>query len=229
MSNNILLVEDELAIRQMLRFALTQANYAVYEADNAQQANDILQNNEIHLGIIDWMLPGISGIELCKRLKKDTNYKNLPIIVLTAKAEEEDKIQGLNAGADDYVTKPFSSRELLARINALMRRAGAQKMADNILEFNGLMIDEGSHRVTGNQQIIELGPTEYKLLQFLMKNAERVYSRAQLLDSVWGNDVYVEERTVDVHIRRLRKALEKTGHEHFIQTVRGAGYRFSAI
>jgi len=229
MSNNILLVEDELAIRQMLRFALTQANYEVFEADNAQQATGILQSEEIHLGVIDWMLPGISGIELCKRLKKDHSYKSLPLIMLTARAEEEDKIQGLNAGADDYVTKPFSSKELLARINALLRRTGAKKATDKIVEYNGLVLDESSHRVTANQTSVELGPTEYKLLQFLISNPERVYSRAQLLDSVWGNDVYVEERTVDVHIRRLRKALEKTEHDRMIQTVRGAGYRFSAM
>lgn len=227
--NNILLVEDELAIRQMLRFALKQAEFEVYEAENAQQATSILQNEDIHLSVIDWMLPGISGIELCRRLKKDHNYKNLPVIMLTARAEEEDKIQGLNAGADDYVTKPFSSRELLARINALLRRAGVKKISENVMQYNGLVLDESSHRVTGNQMSIELGPTEYKLLQFLMSHPERVYSRTQLLDSVWGNNVYVEERTVDVHIRRLRKALEKSQHDCMIQTVRGAGYRFSVV
>ncbi len=229
MRNNILLVEDELAIRQMLRFALEQADFSVYEADTAQQASEILKSEDIHLAVIDWMLPGISGVELCKRLKKDSAYKHLPLIILTARAEEADKIQGLDAGADDYVTKPFSSRELLARINALLRRAGAQKVTDNILDYNGLVMDEPSHRVSGNQVPIELGPTEYRLLQFLMSHNERVYSRAQLLDSVWGNDVYVEERTVDVHIRRLRKALEKSGHDRMIQTVRGAGYRFSSM
>ncbi len=229
MSNNILLVEDELAIRQMLRFALTQANFKVYEAENAQQAMGILQSEDIHLSVIDWMLPGISGIDLCKRLKKDHSFKTLPVIMLTARAEEEDKIQGLNAGSDDYVTKPFSSRELLARINALLRRSGVQKVTDKILEYNGLALDQSSHRVTINHAAIDLGPTEYKLLQFLMTNAERVYSRPQLLDNVWGNDVYVEERTVDVHIRRLRKALEKSDHDRMIQTVRGAGYRFSTL
>lgn len=229
MSHNILLVEDELAIRQMLRFALKQAGFEVFEAENAQQATGILQSETIHLSVIDWMLPGISGIELCKRFKKDQGYKNLPVIMLTARAEEEDKIQGLNAGADDYVTKPFSSRELLARINALLRRVGAQKISDKIMDYSGLVLDETSHRVTGNQTVLELGPTEFKLLQFLMSHPERVYSRTQLLDNVWGNDVYVEERTVDVHIRRLRKALEKSNHDRMIQTVRGAGYRFSTM
>ncbi len=226
---NILLVEDELAIRQMLKFALQQVDFEVSEAENAQQAMEILRSEDVHLIVIDWMLPGISGIELCKRLKKDHSLKSLPVIMLTARAEEEDKILGLNAGADDYVTKPFSSRELLARIKALLRRAGVQRVSYNIMEFNGLALDESSHRVTGNHIPLDLGPTEYKLLRFLMTHPERVYSRAQLLDSVWGNDVYVEERTVDVHIRRLRKALEVSGHDKMIQTVRGAGYRFSGL
>lgn len=229
MSYKILLVEDELAIRQMLRFALVQSGFEVFEAENTQQATGILASEDIQLCVVDWMLPGVSGIELCKRLKKDQAYKSLPVIMLTARAEEEDKIQGLNAGADDYVTKPFSSRELLARINALLRRTGAQKISDKVIEFNGLELDEVSHRVTANHKAIDLGPTEFKLLQFLISHPERVYSRAQMLDNVWGNDVYVEERTVDVHIRRLRKALENSGHDSMIQTVRGAGYRFSVM
>lgn len=229
MKNNILLVEDELAIRQMLRFALVQAGFEVFEAENAQQALGIIQSEDINICILDWMLPGISGVELCKRLKKEHGYKSLPIIMLTARSEEEDKIKGFNAGADDYVTKPFSSRELLARISALLRRSGVQKALDQVVEINGLVLDEPSHRVTANQEKVELGPTEFKLLQFLVSHPERVYSRPQLLDNVWGNDVYVEERTVDVHIRRLRKALERSGHDSMIQTVRGAGYRFSAM
>ncbi|MDX1811178.1 MAG: phosphate regulon transcriptional regulator PhoB [Gammaproteobacteria bacterium] len=229
MSYNILLLEDELAIRQMLRFALNQGGFEVYDAENAQQATGILQNEKIDLGVVDWMLPGISGIEFCKRIKKDHSYKDLPLIMLTARAEEEDKIQGLNAGADDYVTKPFSSRELLARINALLRRSGVQRAQEKLVETNGLMLDESSHRVTANNKPVELGPTEYKLLQFLITHPERVFSRSQLLDNVWGNEVYVEERTVDVHIRRLRKALETSSHDRMIQTVRGAGYRFSSM
>jgi len=227
MSQQILLVEDEIAIRQMLIFALQQSGFEVIEAENSQQAMETINSTPINLIILDWMLPGISGIELCKRLKKDHNFKNIPIIMLTARAEEDDKILGLNAGADDYLTKPFSPRELMARINAVMRRVSSNKAAEKIMEFDGLVLNENSHRVTSNQKPINMGPTEFKLLQFLMSHPERVFSRTQLLDNVWGNEVYVEERTVDVHIRRLRKALEMAQHDHMIQTVRGAGYRFS--
>ena len=147
--------------------------------------------------------------------------------MLTARAEEDDKIQGLNAGADDYLTKPFSPRELVARINAVLRRVNSNKIIENVLQHGSLVLDENSHRVTGNQIPVQMGPTEFKLLQFLMSHPDRVFSRAQLLDNVWGSEVYVEERTVDVHIRRLRKALEQGNHDQMIQTVRGAGYRFS--
>ena len=227
MTQQILLVEDELAIREMLRFALQQSDYEVQYAEDVQQAMDILLNGRIDLILLDWMLPGISGIELCKRLKKDNKYKKTPVIMLTARAEEDDKIQGLNAGADDYLTKPFSPRELIARINAVLRRVSSNKVEDKVWEYEGLVLNEYSHRVTSHQTTIELGPTEYRLLQFLMTHPERVFSRAQLLDNVWGTNVYVEERTVDVHVRRLRKSLEETKHDHLIQTVRGAGYRFS--
>jgi len=227
MTHKVLLIEDEAAIREMLRFALQQAEYEVLQSETAQQATDILAKESVDLILLDWMLPGISGVELCKRLKKDNNYKKIPIIMLTARAEEDDKIQGLNAGADDYLTKPFSPRELMARINAVLRRSNNQKVDEKILEFDGLVLNDSSHRITGNQKTIDLGPTEYRLLHFLMSNAERVFSRAQLLDNVWGNNVYVEERTVDVHVRRLRKSLEATNHDHLVQTVRGAGYRFS--
>ena len=227
MAIKVLLIEDEAAIREMLRFALNQEDYDVFQSENTQQAMDLLTSENIDLILLDWMLPGISGVELCSRLKKDSKYKKIPVIMLTARAEEDDKIQGLNAGADDYLTKPFSPRELMARINAVLRRVSSNKVEEKILAYDGLVLDDSSHRITGNQQNIELGPTEYRLLQFLMHNAERVFSRAQLLDNVWGNNVYVEERTVDVHIRRLRKSLEATKHDHLIQTVRGAGYRFS--
>ena len=227
MTHKVLLIEDEAAIREMLRFALQQAEYEVLQSETAQQATDILAKESVDLILLDWMLPGISGVELCKRLKKDNNYKKIPIIMLTARAEEDDKIQGLNAGADDYLTKPFSPRELMARINAVLRRSNNHKVDEKILEFDGLVLNDSSHRITGNQKTIDLGPTEYRLLYFLMSNAERVFSRAQLLDNVWGNNVYVEERTVDVHVRRLRKSLEATSHDHLVQTVRGAGYRFS--
>jgi len=223
----ILLVEDEAAIRQMLIFALQQQGFDVLEAGNTQIAFELLANNDIDLLILDWMLPGISGVELCRRLKKDASSKHIPIIMLTARAEEEDKIQGLNAGADDYLTKPFSPRELIARINAVLRRVSSNKISDSIMEFDGLQLNEKSYRVTSNREPLQVGPTEFKLLHFFMSNPDRVFTRAQLLDNVWGNDVYVEERTVDVHIRRLRKALEPGQHDHMIQTVRGAGYRFS--
>ncbi|HFE37365.1 MAG TPA: phosphate regulon transcriptional regulatory protein PhoB [Gammaproteobacteria bacterium] len=228
MTQEILLVEDESAIREMLQFALQQSDYAVQHAEDAQQAMDKLSNGAIDLILLDWMLPGISGVELCRRLKRDKNYQKIPIIMLTARAEEDDKIQGLNAGADDYLTKPFSPRELMARINAVLRRVRSNKASDKICEYGGLVLNEYSHRVTSNQVTIELGPTEYRLLQFFMTHPERVFSRAQLLDNVWGTNVYVEERTVDVHVRRLRKSLEETKHDKLVQTVRGAGYRFSS-
>jgi two-component system phosphate regulon response regulator PhoB len=173
------------------------------------------------------MLPGMSGIDFARRLKSDDYSKAIPIIMLTAKGEESDKIRGLEVGADDYVTKPFSPRELLARIKAVLRRRAPQ-MTDDPIEVGGLRVDPVTHRVTGNGETIDLGPTEFRLLHFLMTNPERVHSRANVLDKVWGDRVYVEDRTVDVHIRRLRKALEASGHEEMIQTVRGVGYRFSA-
>lgn len=227
MVQKVLLVEDELAIRQMLLFVLQDSGFEVLQAQNTQEAMQYISENAIDLLILDWMLPGISGVELCSRLKKESAYKHIPVIMLTAKAEEDDKIQGLNAGADDYLTKPFSPRELIARINAVLRRVSSNKVVEEILEFDGLVLNEKSHRVTSNQKLVNVGPIEFKLLHFFMSNPERVFSRTQLLDNVWGNDVYVEERTVDVHIRRLRKALETDGHDHMVQTVRGSGYRFS--
>lgn len=227
MLQKVLIVEDEMAIRQMLLFLLQESGFEVLQAENTQQAMDCISSHNIDLIILDWMLPGISGVELCRRLKKESAYKHIPIIMLTAKAEEDDKIQGLDAGADDYLTKPFSARELVARINAVLRRVSSNKVVDEIIEFDGLVLNEKSHRVTSNQKQVDIGPTEFKLLHFFMTHPERVFSRAQLLDNVWGNDVYVEERTVDVHIRRLRKALENDGYDHMVQTVRGSGYRFS--
>jgi two-component system phosphate regulon response regulator PhoB len=176
--------------------------------------------------LVDWMLPGLSGIELAKRVKSDKRTKTVPIIMLTARAAEEDKLTGLETGADDYITKPFSPRELNARVKAVLRRRAPQ-MTDDLVEIDGLRLDPASHRITGNSQPIDLGPTEFRLLHFLMTHTERVHSRTQLLDQVWGDHVFVEERTVDVHIRRLRKALEASGHDRLIQTVRGSGYRFS--
>jgi two-component system phosphate regulon response regulator PhoB len=225
-AKHILLVEDEQPIREMVVFALTNAGYEVYEAADARQAQVCIAERLPDLILLDWMLPGISGIDYARRLKKDELTWELPIIMLTARAEEEDKVQGLESGADDYVTKPFSPRELVARIRAVLRRGGPAG-EDEILRANGLTLDLASHRVSTGETLLEMGPTEYRLLEFFMSHPERVYSRGQLLDRVWGSNVYVEERTVDVHIRRLRKALEPHGFDALIQTVRGSGYRFS--
>ncbi len=225
-AKHILLVEDEQPIREMVVFALTNAGYEVYEAADARQAQICIAERLPDLILLDWMLPGISGIDYARRLKKDELTRELPIIMLTARAEEEDKVQGLESGTDDYVTKPFSPRELVARIRAVLRRGGPAG-EDEILRANGLTLDLASHRVSTGEMLLEMGPTEYRLLEFFMSHPERVYSRGQLLDRVWGSNVYVEERTVDVHIRRLRKALEPHGFDALIQTVRGSGYRFS--
>jgi two-component system phosphate regulon response regulator PhoB len=221
-----LLVEDEAPIRDMIAVALIMADYRVLEADNVQDAHAMVVDHCPDLVLLDWMLPGASGIELARRLKRDTATAELPIIMLTAKSEEDNKIQGLEAGADDYITKPFSPRELVARLKAVLRRTTPQGV-DDAIELDGLRLDPASHRVSVYGQALELGPTEYRLLQFFMTHQERVYTRSQLLDQVWGGNVYVEERTVDVHIRRLRKALGQP-HQALIQTVRGTGYRFSA-
>ncbi len=226
MSATILLVEDEPGIQELVKFNLQQAGHAVIGALNAEQALSTIRETLPDLILLDWMLPGMSGIELAKRIRADSRTSSVPIIMLTARGEEQDKIAGLDTGADDYVTKPFSPRELIARIKALLRRRAPQ-MTEDAVETGGLRLDPVSHRVTGNDQPLQLGPTEFRLLHYLITHPERVYSRAQLLDQVWGDHVFVEERTVDVHIRRLRRALEPTRHDYLIQTVRGAGYRFS--
>ena len=223
----ILIVEDEPAIREMVSFALQRAGFAWQEAADALQAQARIADRLPDLILLDWMLPGTSGIELARRLKKDELTVTVPIIMLTARGEEEDKVRGLEVGADDYVTKPFSPRELMARIKAVLRRV-APEQGDSVIEVDGLVLDPAGHRISAAGVDLEIGPTEYRLLQFFMTHPERVYSRTQLLDRVWGRNVYVEERTVDVHIRRRRKALSETGHDRLIQTVRGAGYRFSA-
>ncbi len=225
-AKRILIVEDEQPIREMVMFALANAGYDVREAADARQAQIRIAEHLPDLMLLDWMLPGISGIDYARRLKKEDLTRDLPIIMLTARAEEEDTVQGLESGADDYMTKPFSPRELVARIRAVLRRGGPAG-EDEMLRANGLSLDLASHRVSAGETLLEMGPTEYRLLEFFMAHPERVYSRGQLLDRVWGSNVYVEERTVDVHIRRLRKALEPHGHDALIQTVRGAGYRFS--
>jgi two-component system phosphate regulon response regulator PhoB len=225
-AKRILIVEDEQPIREMVMFALASAGYEAREAADSRQAHAVIAERLPDLILLDWMLPGVSGIDFARRLKKEELTRELPIIMLTARAEEEDKVQGLESGADDYITKPFSPRELVARIRAVLRRGGPAA-EDEVLRANGLSLDLASHRVGAGETLLELGPTEYRLLEFFMSHPERVYSRGQLLDRVWGGTVYVEERTVDVHIRRLRKALEPHGHDALIQTVRGAGYRFS--
>ncbi|GBG14152.1 two-component system, OmpR family, phosphate regulon response regulator PhoB [Novimethylophilus kurashikiensis] len=227
MPANILVVEDEPAIQELLTLNLQQAGHNPLRAMSVEQAQQLMRETLPDLIILDWMLPGMSGIEFARRLKSEDYTKAIPIIMLTAKSEEADKVRGLEVGADDYVTKPFSPRELLARVKAVLRRRAPQ-MTDDPIEVGGLRVDPVTHRVTGNGIVIDLGPTEFRLLHFLMSNPERVHSRANVLDKVWGDRVYVEDRTVDVHIRRLRKALEASQHEEMIQTVRGVGYRFSA-
>lgn len=227
MAAHILVVEDEKPIREMIAFGLRRNGYDVSEAEDVGDARARIADRRPDLILVDWMLPDMSGLELTRLLKRDRDTKEVPVIMLTARADEHDKVTGLDSGADDYITKPFSPRELLARISAVLRRA-APASVDEVVDINGLKLDGSSHRVTVGEQSVSLGPTEYRLLAFFMTHPERVYSRSQLLDRVWGGNVYVEERTVDVHIRRLRKALEGFAVDHLIQTVRGAGYRFSA-
>jgi two-component system phosphate regulon response regulator PhoB len=222
----ILIVDDESAIRQMVCLALSQAGYRCIEAADTNEAQNKIVADTPDLVLLDWMLPGVSGMEYARRLRREKLTQELPIIMLTARTEEEDKVRGLDSGADDYITKPFSTRELLARIKALLRRS-APLSAETPIEVEGLALDPITHRVNAAGLNLDLGPTEFRLLHFFMTHPERVHSRERLLNGVWGDNVYVEERTVDVHIRRLRKALTPTGHERLIQTVRGAGYRFS--
>ena len=227
MTANILVVEDEPAIQELLALNIKQAGYNALRSLSAEHAQQLLRETLPDLILLDWMLPGMSGIEYARRLKSDNLTKAIPIIMLTARGDEYDKVRGLEVGADDYVTKPFSPRELNARIKAVLRRRAPQ-MTDDPIEIAGLSLDPTTHRVTGNNVNIPLGPTEFRLLHFFMSNAERVHSRTQLLDKVWGDRVFVEDRTVDVHIRRLRNALMASNHQDLIQTVRGSGYRFSA-
>ena len=222
----ILVVDDERAIRDMVCMALVQEDFQCSEASDAHKAEAMIKKNPPQLILLDWMMPGVSGIDFARKLRRMPETMNIPIIMLTAKTEEDNVIRGLESGADDYLTKPFSPRELIARIKALLRRSQPVNTQD-IIKINNLVLDTGSYRVEGNGQTIDLGPTEFKLLRFFMENPDRVFSREQVLNNVWGDNVYVEERTVDVHIRRLRKALEPTHHQDMVQTVRGAGYRLS--
>ncbi|MEI8208978.1 MAG: phosphate regulon transcriptional regulatory protein PhoB [Methylococcales bacterium] len=225
-SFTILIVEDEDAIREMLVMVLDQSNFGSIEATDAEEAQKLLDDKVPDLILLDWMLPGISGVEWARRLKKEPVYKDIPIILLTARGEEEDKIRGLEIGADDYMTKPFSPKELIARIRAVLRRSGKIQGQSQII-LGDLLLDTEQHRLTISDKQLEVSPTEFRLMQFFMTHPDKVYTRTQLLDQVWGRSVYIEERTIDVHIRRLRKILEEHGREDLVQTVRGFGYRFS--
>jgi two-component system phosphate regulon response regulator PhoB len=226
-AKQILVVEDERPIREMIAFGLRRAGFEVREAADARSGRAEVANKLPDLLLVDWMLPDTSGLEFTRALKRDRETREVPIIMLTARAEEGDKVAGLEGGADDYITKPFSPRELLARINAVLRRTTPVEGTERI-DVEGLVLDQSSQRVSSGERTVALGPTEYRMLAFFMTHPERVYTREQLLDRVWGGNVYVEERTIDVHIRRLRKALEEYGYDRLIQTVRGSGYRFSA-
>ena len=226
-AKQILVVEDERPIREMIAFGLRRAGFEVREAADARSGRAEVANQRPDLLLVDWMLPDTSGLEFTRGLKRDRETRELPVIMLTARAEEGDKVAGLEGGADDYITKPFSPRELLARINAVLRRAMPAEGSERV-EIEGLVLDQSSQRVSAGERTVALGPTEYRMLAFFMTHPERVYTREQLLDRVWGGNVYVEERTIDVHIRRLRKALEEFGYDRLIQTVRGSGYRFSS-
>jgi two-component system phosphate regulon response regulator PhoB len=221
----VLVVEDEVAIRDMLTFNLGRSGYNVLAATDGNEARVMIANGQPDVILMDWMLSGVSGLELTRQLKRDSATRDIPIIMVTARALEDDRVAGLDSGADDYITKPFSPRELEARIKAILRRSAPAD--DEVISVGQLKLDKGSHRVTFGEDEISLAPTEFRLLEFFMNHPDRVYSRSRLLDRIWGASVYVEERTVDVHIRRLRKALTECGYDRLIQTVRGAGYRFS--
>jgi two-component system phosphate regulon response regulator PhoB len=227
--SRVLIIEDETPIREMLGYSLMKEGYVCTEAADVEQARAQVQTVRPDIILLDWMLPGMSGIDYARRLRSDPATQNIPVIMLTAKGEETDKIRALDTGADDYITKPFSTKELLARIRAVLRRyvSDADKGEQGNIDVDGLKLDTESYRVTARGEPIEISPTEFKLLYFFCTHPERVYTRTQLLDHVWGQNVYVEERTVDVHIRRLRMTLEPFGFDTFIQTVRSVGYRFS--
>ena len=225
MTTTVLVVEDEPAIQELVAINLRHADFLVVRAASAEEAEAAIRLALPDLVVLDWMLPGQSGVALASKLRAAERTRELPIIMLTARVHEDDKVQGLEAGADDYVTKPFSPKELVARIRAVLRRR-APHLAGEAVEIGDLMLNPATHSVLAGSDPVELGPTEFRLLFFFMTHAERVYSRAQLLDEVWGDHVFIEERTVDVHIRRLRAALEASGHHERVETVRGTGYRF---
>ena len=227
MATKILVVDDESSIRDMLRMALESNGFEIDEASNAKLAQEKVNHYKPNLILLDWMMPGTSGVELVRRLRAESSTQNIPIIMLTAKDSEDNSVQALDTGADDYITKPFSPKALIARVNAVLRRAnGANGIPEERVESGDIVIDSVSHKVTVKNKLLDLSPTEFRLLEFFIRNSGRVFSRNQLLDRVWGASVYVEDRTVDVHIRRLRKILETVGVADYIHTVRGVGYRF---
>ena len=226
MGKRILLVEDEAAIREMVQHALTRAGFETRAVADAAHADRAIEESVPDLILLDWMLPGVSGLEFARRLRRGNATRNVPLIMLTARGEEGDRLSGFEAGADDYVVKPFSVKELVARINAVLKRA-TRAGEDDPIEIDGLRLHPASHRITGRGETIRVGPTEFRMLHFFMSHPERVFTRDQLIDRVWGRGVYIDERTVDVHIRRLRKALSGHGFDRFVQTVHGTGYRFS--
>ncbi|HHH35364.1 MAG TPA: phosphate regulon transcriptional regulatory protein PhoB [Gammaproteobacteria bacterium] len=225
MTRQVLLVEDEAPLREMLKFALSKEDCEITEAADASEGLARLRERRPDIILLDWMLPGMSGLEFLRHIRREVALRDIPVIMLTARGEEDDRVRGLQAGADDYLGKPFSTRELKARMEAVLRRASPAR--EGLLVAGGLRLDPAGHELTADGQPVSLGPTEFRLLRFFMSHPDRVYSREQLLDNVWGQNVYVEERTVDVHIRRLRKALAPSGHDGCIQTVRTVGYRFS--
>lgn len=225
MNPAILVVEDEPAVQELVVISLKHAGFVVTRASSAEEAESVIRTSLPDLMILDWMLPGQSGLGLSRKIRQNDRTRHIPIIMLTARVHEEDKLEGLDAGADDYVTKPFSPKELVARVRAVLRRSAPHRVGE-ITRIGNLTLDPATHRVTAHDQPIELGPTEFRLLFFMMTHPERVYTRAQLLDEVWGDQVYIEERTVDVHICRLRNALERSANHERLQTVKGVGYRF---
>ena len=222
----VLIVDDEAAIREMVSLALETAKFNVLEASDSQEGRAIIIDSQPDVVLLDWMMPGTTGLELLRRLRRDPLTEKIPVILLTAKTSEDSKITGLDSGADDFISKPFSPKELVSRIRAVIRRSTVTEPSEPI-KVGEMLFDPESHRVSICDEPVEIGPTEYRMLQFFLTHQERVYSRDQILDHVWGPNVYLDERTVDVHIRRLRKAISVAGHEKYVQTVRGAGYRFS--
>ena len=232
MSQLILIVEDEPSIAELISINLTHAGFSVSRALQADEALQLLRNTKPDLVILDWMMPGKSGVQFARELRSNPSTQAIPILMLTAKGEEADKVLGLDAGADDYVTKPFSPKELVARVKALLRRHVFEVVEEKALALGPIQLDPAAHRLTirisdNTSKALALGPTEFRLMQFLMANPERVHSRTHLLDNVWGNEVYIEERTVDVHIKRLRAALAPFACDHYVETVRGSGYRIT--